>query len=183
MKFGVFKTGKKEEGKENKPEKSAKVAQITDLEGQLKGRADSLKKTEAQLNKLTGKGKEDGDILATPHGPIAELSLEAEPDPAAADSPAAKVNLAEPEVLPNGIKIVEVKINPDAPAVAEKAKENEKPKDAKPNTNSFENLFAHDDEEENPLASLIRSLPNVETNELVDDLKEIKDIIKDWQKK
>jgi hypothetical protein len=30
---------------------------------------------------------------------------------------------------------------------------------------------------------LIRSLPDVDVNELMDDLNEIKDIIKDWQKK
>ena len=46
---------------------------------------------------------------------------------------------------------------------------------------SLSNLFNDDEEEENPLEKLINSLPDVSTQELIDDLNEIKGIIKDWQ--
>ena len=45
----------------------------------------------------------------------------------------------------------------------------------------FNNLFSNDEEEENPLANLINSLPDVTVQELLDDLQEIKEILKDWQ--
>ena len=43
--------------------------------------------------------------------------------------------------------------------------------------NSLANLFSQEEEEENPLASLINALPNVAASELMDDLQEIRDII------
>jgi hypothetical protein len=48
---------------------------------------------------------------------------------------------------------------------------------------SLSNLFNQDEEEENPLAALINSLPDVSAQELLDDLQEIKDIIRDGQRK
>jgi hypothetical protein len=48
---------------------------------------------------------------------------------------------------------------------------------------SLKALFDSHEEEENPLAKLINSLPDITVDELMDDLKEIKDIIRDWQKK
>jgi hypothetical protein len=48
---------------------------------------------------------------------------------------------------------------------------------------SIGNIFTDVEDEVNPLANLIRVLPDVAATELIDDLKEINDIIKDWQKK
>jgi hypothetical protein len=48
---------------------------------------------------------------------------------------------------------------------------------------SLNGLFTDEEEEENPLANLIRSLPDVSAQEIIDDLNEIKGIIKEWQKK
>ena len=50
-------------------------------------------------------------------------------------------------------------------------------------SSSISNIFNNIDDEENPLANLIKVLPDVAATELLDDLKEINDIIKDWQKK
>ena len=54
-------------------------------------------------------------------------------------------------------------------------------KDAKPEENDLKNLFSTDEEEENPLASLINTLPDVTVQELLDDLAEIQRIIKEWR--
>ena len=48
---------------------------------------------------------------------------------------------------------------------------------------SLKALFTSEEKEVNPLVSLINSLPDITIDELMDDLKEIKGIIRDWQKK
>ncbi len=50
-------------------------------------------------------------------------------------------------------------------------------------SDSLGDLFDDEEEEENPLANLIKSLPDVSAQEIIDDLNEIKGIIKEWQKK
>jgi hypothetical protein len=50
-------------------------------------------------------------------------------------------------------------------------------------SDSLKALFTSEEKDENPLVSLINSLPDITIDELVDDLKEIKDIIRDWQRK
>ena len=182
MKFKGFKIGKSKEnnGKEKAPETGATATKIAELEEQLNGRTDNLKKTEKQLKKLSGKlgDKENTEeIIAKPHGPIGELSVEPEDDL----DVAALVVDEEDDVAAEGsaekVKLVEVLGEPAPNPPAKKEVKVEAMGD------SLDKLFSSDEEEENPLASLIRSLPDVDVNELVDDLKEIKDIIKDWQKK
>jgi hypothetical protein len=67
---------------------------------------------------------------------------------------------------------------------------NEKPaEEKKPAVNTVDpgnplsGLFIDDEEEENPLANLIKSLPDYTTQEIVEDLKEIKRIIHEWQRR
>ena len=48
-------------------------------------------------------------------------------------------------------------------------------------TNDLNSLFSMNEEEENPLAALINSLPDVTVRELMDDLDEIHRIIKEWK--
>ena len=50
-------------------------------------------------------------------------------------------------------------------------------------SDSLNNLFSDEEEEENPLANLIKSLPDVTAQEIMDDINEIKGIIREWQKK
>lgn len=180
MKFKGFKMGKSKEKSENALAAGATATQIAEMGKQLKGRTNNLKKTEKQLKKLSGKGgilEESEDILARPHGPIGELSLEPEDDLKASDLPADEATDAVPEGSAGAVKLVEVSAEHTVPPLAAKEVKTEE------NADSLNNLFSSDDEEENPLTNLIRSLPDVDVNELMDDLNEIKDIIKDWQKK
>jgi len=179
MKIGGFKMGKSKEGngKDNAASGNPKVTQIAGLEEQLNGRTSSLKKTEDKLKKLSSNGKNgkgNNDILARPHGPIGELSINEEDDQTEIITAEKEPDAIE-EKSAGGIKLVEVKATIPPPP--------EKAAKVEPKADDLNSLFASDDEEENPLASLIRTLPDVETNELMEDLKEIKEIIKDWQKK
>jgi hypothetical protein len=124
----------------------------------------------------------------SPHAPLQELSLDAENENAAPEilmdgEPAAP---AEEEGEP--VKLVEVQ--PDTmvasippPAPLPEIKKDEPKKDPMDLGASIGNIFDNIEDEENPLANLIKVLPDVAATELIDDLKEINDIIKDWQKK
>ena len=46
---------------------------------------------------------------------------------------------------------------------------------------SLSNLFSQDEEEENPLASLIASLPDVAARELIGEAQEIEEMLRKWQ--
>ena len=95
-----------------------------------------------------------------------------------------KVKLVEVSVVrvTPPIKASQVKL---AEAITVPAKSPEKEKEIKldDNNDSLGNLFSNNDEEVNPLANLINALPDVTAQELIDDLKEIKRIIKEWQPK
>ncbi|MFA5308862.1 MAG: hypothetical protein WC370_05160 [Dehalococcoidales bacterium] len=69
-----------------------------------------------------------------------------------------------------GITGIETAKAPAAPAEA---------KDAKMDlsSDSLSSLFAQDEEEEYPLAGLMQSLPDISAGELLDDIKEIKNIM------
>jgi hypothetical protein len=180
MKFKGFKMGKSKEKNENALAGGVTATQIAELGEQLTGRTNNLKQTEKQLKKLSRKGgipKESEDILARPHGPIGELTLEPEDDSKVADLPAVEASDVAPGESAETVKLVEVTAEHKVPPPAAKDLKTEDIGD------SLNKLFTSDDEEENPLANLIRSLPDVDVNELMDDLQEIKDIIKDWQKK
>jgi hypothetical protein len=182
MKFKGFKIGKSKEknGDENATAGGATVTQIAELEEHLNGQTDNLKQTEKKLKKLSGKvgdTENTEDVIAKPHGPIGELSVEPEDDLAIEASTADEDVDVVPEESDEKVKLVEVTAETTTPPPAEKEEKVEATGD------SLDKLFSDDEEEENPLASLIRSLPDVDVNELIDDLKEIKDIIKDWQKK
>ncbi|MGD1119129.1 MAG: hypothetical protein ABR886_06535 [Dehalococcoidales bacterium] len=223
MKFGGFKIGKssEEKGKDKALPGGGAATQIAELEVQLNDRMDNLKQTQAKLKKLSGKktnGKDLDDSLVMNHGPIEELSVE--PGGELQDLVLPEISEADDIVEDSAepVKLVEVKIKPDAgaasgkvpkvepvasppaakavkaePAARPAAKETKAeaampPAPEKSNKDtlskdSLSSLFAQDEEEENPLAGLMRSLPEVDTHELLEDIKEIKGIIEDWQKK
>jgi hypothetical protein len=196
MKFGVIKLGKSNEDKKKVKDASGdgSAVQIAELEDELNSRANDLKQTEAKLKKLSGKGKngKDGDdVPVTPHGPIDELTIEPEVDLQGLVAPTEEEADIAPEGNAAGIKLVEVKIQPDTPLAAEKVTKVEPVPPPAPaaedkgdlSRDSLNALFTSDDEEENPLAGLMRSLPDVAASELLDDIKEIRDIMEDWQKK
>jgi hypothetical protein len=206
MRFMGFKLGKSTEKNENgnAGAKGSTATHATKLEEHLNGRTDNLKQTAKQLKKLSDKvssSKENEDISHKPHGPIAVLEVGAEDIVSRADIIRESDIGDPPEEEGEVVKLVEVSVKaatlpkaeaanpPKAQAVTPpKAEATTPPKEEKKpppeeGSDSLNKLFSNDEEEENPLANLIRSLPDVTTEELIDDLNEIKAIIKDWQKK
>jgi desulfoferrodoxin (superoxide reductase-like protein) len=181
MKFGGFKIGKSKEGnrKENAASGVDTATKIAELEEKLNGRTNNLKQTEEQLKKLSVKGKkskENDGVSVKPHGPIGELTLEPEDNPADLAATKEKKTGVVPEEGAENVKLVEVKVG-TVPPPAEKETKVESIGD------SFNSLFSQDEDDVNLLSGLIHTLPDVETNELLDDINEIKGIMKDWQKK
>jgi hypothetical protein len=209
MKFGGLNIGKTNGGKNKGTAVPGDVnVEINGLEEQLKNQADNLKQSEATLDTLAGKLANPKNIVDTPvlpHGPLDELTVEPETDLFSQEVVVEEEIETEAEENTGPIKLVEVKINPASPQdeeaeakveaiippleqKEEKAEPDSPPtpeKDAKLDLSkdSLSSLFAQDEEEENPLAGLMRSLPDITTGELLDDIKEIKGIIEDWQKK
>jgi hypothetical protein len=131
------------------------------------------------------------DIHVRPHGPAAELTVEPE-------DPKQDIDLTLDELDDNSISLGgEIKISevgesvstpkegpaadvPD-PAVPEVKLEDTEKSQPDENNDSLNNLFSDQEEEENPLASLVAALPDVTVQELMDDLEEIKRIIREWK--
>ncbi|MGD0779892.1 MAG: hypothetical protein ABR954_03805 [Dehalococcoidales bacterium] len=167
MKFKLFGSGKEKEKKKS-PKSNAAATQIAELEEQLNDWTDNLKETEQRLQKRSAKDSDSAEVIPLrPHGPINELSLEEESALDEDDS----LN----EAL-DDIKLVEVQGEGDSLS-------EEKDEKSDSAGDSLKQLFTNNEDEDNPLVNLIQSLPEVTINELEEDLKEIKDIIKDWQRK
>ena len=152
------------------------ATQIANLEEELNHRTKDLEATKQQLRELsnTMNGSEkDEETPPQPHGPLSELTVE--PDDKLMDEETDVDTLlgeADEEA-----KIVEVEVGAGAAAPAEAEKEPAKEEE----TNSFNSLFSQEDDEENPLAALINSLPDVTAQELLYDLQEIKEIMQEKQ--
>ena len=195
MRFKSFKIGKSKE----KPDKDTAeagdtlTAQITDLEEQVNNKTKELEATEQELKELSDTAKvseEDEDTPPQPHGPLDELTVTPEDElfdvgeetdvgalPGEADEGLKVVEVTAGADAPDeGLKVVEVAAGADAPAEAEKEPSTEKEDD------SINSLFNQEDDEVNPLANLINSLPDVTAQELLDDLGEIKEIIREWER-
>jgi hypothetical protein len=123
-----------------------------------------------------------------PHAPLQELALDAEVTPEAGDTISAEETDAITDETET-VKLVEVQPAPSTPAAPPppEAKKEAFNRDAPPPpmdlNMSIGNIFNNLEDEANPLANLIKVLPDVAATELIDDLKEINEIIKDWQKK
>jgi hypothetical protein len=136
-----------------------------------------------------------------PHGPAAELTLDViengdnagiKLDEVISDEPVllgddvnAKAT-ATKDIKAGTLKVkVEVSTPPAAgaslPVAGAAPPAEEKKEDKSDDSMSLNNLFSQEDEEDNPLDSLINSLPDVSVQELMDDLAEIHRIIKEWR--
>lgn len=137
--------------------------------------------TDAEARKIAEellKNVEPGDSPVRPHGPLVELSLDAVEKLEGSDLTTDEAPEAIAGEGEGTVKLVEIK-----PEAAAAPLENKKKADNADFSTSLSSLFQNEEEEENPLANLVKALPDVTAAELMDDLKEIKDIIKDWQKK
>jgi hypothetical protein len=175
LKFGK----KKDKDKEKASADDTNSTHMDELEQQLKNRTDDLAQTEMKLKELSGKISDLEEIEVTelqPHGPIGELSIEPEDSLSGVDTDEEEDTSTESKEEPQDVNLAEVQ--PESkPATSTK-----KP-DKQLDAESLKALFTSEEQEENPLTTLIHSLPEVSVDELMDDLKEIKDIIRDWQKK
>jgi hypothetical protein len=193
--------------------KAIAANRIADMEKRIQGKTKDLEDKVQQIQDLSPESenqKSNGDIPNKPHGPLKELKLEendnlnnvlsladtAEDDEAETDGEEIKLvevhaAVVQPQEKEEEASTVQPQGKEEEAATAEVSAAPEKPdeteKEIKPDADlgddSLNNLFSDQEEEENPLANLINSLPDVTAGELMDDLKEIKGIIKEWQKK
>ena len=202
--FQLGKSKGKADGK-GAPAEDNTASQIAEMEEKMSTRTKGLEATAQQLQELSGAageaGKkeatadkgEGGEAAAGPHGPLGEL--EVAPDDNGEDIEFDSVIdvAGTPREVVKVVKMVEGGGPVAAPATGEEEKVKladataraapaEAAAPAKPKgDDSFNNLFSNEEEDENPLANLINALPDVTTKELLDDLKEIKEIIQEWQ--
>jgi len=200
--FSLGKLGNK--NKTDSPvKKDAKAVKTADREAKASQKTKDLKKAAAAPDEIKDEDVIEiptVDIPVRPHGPTAELTLDEE----IGGSSGLKLDEQisdEPVILGGEIKVAPVTIetlgamkaapNPvpvsvitptpvSAPAPAATLPVEEKKEDKPAESDSLNNLFSQDEEEENPLDSLIKSLPDVTVRELMDDLAEIHRIIKEW---
>jgi hypothetical protein len=148
------------------------TAEQSSLMGEkINGRTRDLEKMTHKIQDLAGT---PGGEVEGPHGPLGELSIEPE-DQAGEKIPNVFVSEAE-ETVQEDVKVVETSLEEKPAADTGPAAG---PGD---NGNSLSGLFSEDEEEANPLANLIKSLPEYTTHEIVEDLNEIKRIIHEWQR-
>jgi hypothetical protein len=171
--FKGFMPGKTKNGHGGGPARESASAEPVSLMGEkINGRTKDLEEMTGNIQKLAG--SPTGEKDTGPHGPLGELSIE----PAdRSENEVADILVQEDDgQSQTDIKMVEMSIN-------EKPDEEKKPAaDAVDPGNPLSGLFSDEEEEENPLANLIKSLPDYTTHEIVEDLNEIKRIIHEWHR-
>jgi hypothetical protein len=192
MRFKSFKIGKSKEkpDKDQNESGDTHTTPIAGMEEHVSERTEDLKATDQELEKLSDTAKdskEDESASDQPHGPLGELSVEPGDElldeEADAGTLLGETDEEEVKVVKVGAdakaeaeaKVVEVEADAKAEAEKESADEGE--------SDSLNNLFSLEEDDVNPLASLIGSLPDVTVQELLDDLAEIDEIIKEWQQR
>ena len=160
---------------------STTAEQIAEMKQRLAGRTKDLEAAKTQLSGLSRPVDDDDDDdeePVGPHPPLQELTLEDIDEDEDDDF------VLSPDVPgETPVKVVSAKV-PGAEASEEEdteEDEDEEELDAGGDGDDLKNLFSEDEEEDHPLANLINFLPDVSVQELVDDIEEIKSIIKEWQ--
>lgn len=135
----------------------------------------------------------DDEALIGPHGPILELTVEDIPDDdedLLGPIDEATTKTGAPQLIelttaetPSSEEDSELKAMMDVPVhnSEENEEEGEAADEKSDLSDSFSDLFGNDEDEEDPLANLIKNLPDVSAQELLDDIEEIKGIIQEWQ--
>jgi hypothetical protein len=182
MHFKGFKDltlGKPKEKPGGGPGKENPSRKIALMEEKMNGRTKNLAEMAQKIQGLAG--APGGDEVTRPHGPLGELSIGPEDR---VEDVTDILPVVEAETK-DAVKVVEVSISKEpAPAAAAVAAPEpaSAPAPADPG-NPLSGLFSNDEEEENPLANLIKTLPDYTTHEIIEDLGEIKKIINEWQRK
>jgi K+/H+ antiporter YhaU regulatory subunit KhtT len=185
---------------DNKPEEDlvesedTMVTEVNSIEEKINNKTKDLEETAQQLKGLSDSltdSEENDDALPRPHGPLSELTVEQGNELLDRDANEDISNLLDE--TDEEITVVEVSSKDIAPAETEEsnteavaqAAENEPEQKAEidlkkeDDSDSFNNLFSNEEEEVNPLANLINSLPDVTAHELLDDLQEINEILRE----
>jgi hypothetical protein len=209
MRFKSFKIGKTGEQsiEETGQKETVTSTEVADMEEKINNKTKRLKDAENQLKGLADstnspEGDDDNEIPG-PHGPLIELTLEPGDELLDLDTEAELNTLMDTDEKGEVqvINVVEAGNKDIAEAddkstdkagdkVADKTEEKDKSEqneEAKPDKapqdsgNDFNNLFSDEEEEVNPLSNLINSLPEVSAQELINELEEIKEIIRERQ--
>jgi hypothetical protein len=170
------------------------VTQVNSIEEKINNKTKDLEKTAQQLKGLSDSvidSEENDDAQPRPHGPLSELTVEQGDELLDQDANEDISNLLDE--TDEEITVVEVNAKKVAQAETEEsnteavaqAAENEPEHKAEidpkkeDDSDSFSNLFSNEEEEVNPLANLISSLPDVTAHELLDDLQEISEMLQE----
>lgn len=181
---------------------ASKTKKLKDAEEQLKGLDDSTKSSEEDDDEMPGPHGPLIELTVVPGDEIVDLETETELNTLMdTDEKDKEQNLNIVELGDkNTVKVVDKTADEPADKTDDKAKKNEKTEqnqDTKPNEKSepekeakpdaasldsgdgFSDLFSDEEEDVNPLANLINNLPEVSAQELINELEEIKEIIKE----
>ena len=163
---------------------------VYEMEEHMNERTKDLEAMTKRLKELSNKNIYE-NTASGPHGPIGELAVESDmlSDTDLELGESSEIILEDDN---QDVKMVEIgTITSTSPAISptetstepELTTQHSAESDInlEDDSDSLRNLFSDDEEEENPLEKLINSLPDVSTRELLDDLNEIKGIIRDWQ--
>jgi len=174
--------------------------QLSEMQKKLNGRKKDLEAATRQIQDLVSISEMDidDDEPIGPHGPIQELTLEDIPEEDEDIlAPPEDMNENEPAVHTMKIKtsvsadvpeedlelkeMMDTSLQEGTDSETEGSNEAEKQEGETDLSNSFGDRFEDDEDDENPLAALIKNMPDVSVQELIDDIDEIKGIIKEWQ--
>ena len=147
--------------------------QAANLKETLNERTRDLEKTEEQLVKLSNSAESsDGDKEAPiqPNKPIAEL-LVGEEEEASTEKEELSIEKQEPPAVKQEPPAGDNDLSSLLGGGGEEGEEG----------GPLSNLFDQEDDEVNPLAGLITSLPSVTAMELINEAQETKEMIREWQ--
>jgi hypothetical protein len=174
---------------------STSAEQIAEMKKRLASRTRDLEEAQSRLRGLKKDDdaedeEENGEPAVGPHPPLQELTLddiqlddEEDPrfdTPTDGSSPVQLVDMTRPEAdaepAAEGLNLEDVPADTGTGDDTDEAS-----LEPESEGDDLKNLFGQEEEEDNPLANLINFLPDVSVQELVDDIEEIKSIIKEWQ--
>jgi hypothetical protein len=174
--FRIVKTKGKHDGTAEVRE--ALATKIAVLEEQVNSKTKKLEQAERKIKNLAvAASTPQEDAPPRPHGPLVELEVEptgggeADGDTNVGTLLGEATEEAKTTAAPVATTAPETPAATATPSATKEAKKEE--------DDSLSNLFRQEEDEENPLAALISSLPDVSTRELLDDLQEIKEIIQE----
>ncbi len=159
-----------------------KIQKVGSLEELVARRTQDLKDAQEQLNQLNTE-----ELSVVDEKELKAAALFTQPNPPPGDP----LSLKKEEALVKDLDLkailtvdMPVKL-PEASAApkAEPKAEAEKKPEAKAGDGSFAGLFEKDEEIENPLSGLIKSLPDVSARELLNEATEVSEIIREMRRR